>query len=72
LTSQAKPDLANIARDTLIAVCEDATAPASAKASAARTLAEMDGAIGRHAEKPSRGKDLTDMTLDELNSLANE
>ena len=65
-------DLTNIARETLIAVCRDATAPASAKASAARTLAEMAGSIGRHAEKPSTNKDLADMTLDELEALANE
>ena len=65
-------DLTDIARQTLIAVCQDATAPASAKASAARTLAEMAGAIGRHAEKPSTGKDLADMTLEELEALANE
>lgn len=62
----------DIARETLRAICQDATASASAKASAARTLAEMAGAIGRHAEKPNKNKDLADMTLEELAETAGE
>ena len=65
-------DLNDIARKALIAICQDGTASASARASAARTLAEMAGAIGRHAEKPNPNKDLDDMTLEELAAEAGE
>ncbi len=40
---------ADLARETLRAVCRDPAAPAAARAQAARTLAEMAQALGRHA-----------------------
>lgn len=53
----------------LRAVCQDADAPAAARAQAARTLLEMAGALGRHAPPPaSAGRDRPshEMTRDEL------
>ena len=47
-------------------VALDKTAPAAARVSAVKTLAELDGLLGRHAEKPNAKKDLDDMTLEEL------
>lgn len=45
---------AELARAALRAICEDATAPAAARASAARTLAEMAGAL-RPDRQPGEG-----------------
>lgn len=57
----------DLVRETLRAICGDQTAPAAARAQAARTLAEMVGALGRHAAPPAgAGKALADMTRDEL------
>ena len=47
-------------------VALDKTAPAAARVSAVKTLAELDGLLGRHAEKPNAKKALDDMTLEEL------
>ena len=58
---------ADLARETLRAVCRDGTAPAAARAQAARTLAEMAQALGRHAPLTApAGKPLTQMTREEL------
>ena len=38
--------------ETLRGIMADATAPAAARAQAARTLAEMVGALGRHSAPP--------------------
>lgn len=52
---------------TLRSILTDTTASAAAKASAARTLAEIEGALGRHAAPPaSSAKPLTEMTREEL------
>ena len=40
-------------RAALVDVLKSAKSPASAKVFAARTLAEMDGAIGKHQAAPS-------------------
>lgn len=57
----------DLVRETLRAICRDANAPAAARAQAARTLAEMVGALGRHAAPPApAGKALADMTREEL------
>lgn len=65
-----RPEVAqdvDLVRETLRAICRDAGAPAAARAQAARTLAEMVGALGRHAAPPApAGKPLADMTRDEL------
>jgi hypothetical protein len=58
-----------IARRALRDILADATAPAAAKASAARTLAEMSGAIGRHS-RPG-GDDLAnafEMSREDINA----
>ena len=41
------------AREALTGVLSDRSSPASAKVFAARTLAEMDGRLGRHQAPPS-------------------
>lgn len=52
----------------------DATASAAAKASAARTLAEINGQLGRNAKPPAdAGKPLAEMSREELEAeLARE
>lgn len=47
-------DLEAIALSALKAVAADPAAPAAARASAARTLLEAAGMIGRHAPEPSQ------------------
>lgn len=56
-----------LVRETLRAICRDGDAPAAARAQAARTLAEMANALGRHA-KPSETtrKPISEMTREEL------
>jgi hypothetical protein len=44
-------------RDTLLALIQDPTTPPVAKASVIRTLAEIDGLVGRHQMAPDRGQD---------------
>jgi len=58
-----------LAREALRSILTDRTAPAAAKASAARTLAELAGALGRHAKPVD--DDLPDafaMTRSEINA----
>lgn len=43
-----------LARQALRAVIQDPTAPAAARAQAARTLLELAGQLGRHADPPRR------------------
>ena len=48
-------------------IMRDGAAPAAARAQAARTLAEMVGALGRHAAPPaSEAKPVAEMTREEL------
>lgn len=57
----------DLIRTTLKEIMRDPGAPAAAKAQAARTLAEMVGALGRHAPPPTQAdKPLTEMTREEL------
>ena len=59
-----------LARRALRAILVDPGAPAAAKASAARTLAEIAGVIGRNA-KPTDDEDLADafsMSVAEINA----
>ena len=44
-------------RAALERLLSDPTAPAAARSTAARTLAEMDGLIGRHQQAPDRTRD---------------
>lgn len=61
------PQDVDLVRETLRAICRDTTAPAAARAQAARTLAEMVGALGRHAAPPPPpGKPLSELKRDEL------
>ncbi len=43
--------LTQLAKQTLMAICQDREAPASAKAQAARTLLEAEGALERGASR---------------------
>lgn len=57
----------SLARQTLRDIMRDPLASAAAKASAARTLAEMAGALGRHAKPPADSdRPLHEMTRAEL------
>ena len=57
-----------LARAALRAILADQDAPAAAKASAARTLAEMAGAIGRFAQPDLGERAPFQMTPDELHA----
>lgn len=57
-----------LARAALRSILADPEAPAQAKASAARTLAEMSGALGKNARDSSRDLSPFEMTRDELNA----
>jgi hypothetical protein len=54
--------------DRLRGVMDDQSAPATARVSAARALAELDGRIGKHQAAPDRTGDqpLASLTRDEL------
>ena len=66
------PDFSSIkdlAVATLKAICDDPDAPKHAKATAARTLLEMLGEIGKlQVEKPKENKSLHEMTRAELDA----
>jgi hypothetical protein len=52
----------------LVSLMQDQNAGAQARASAARTLAEIKGLLGRHQAKPDRANDtpIDELTRDEL------
>src|SRR6516165_410075 len=59
----------HLALSTLCKICEDDSAPATARASAARTLLEVCGEIGRlQTEKPNENKGLHEMSRAELDA----
>jgi hypothetical protein len=61
------PQDVDLVRKTLREICGDATAPAAARAQAARTLAEMAQALGRHAAPATApAKPVGQMTRAEL------
>ena len=62
-------ELATLSADTLRNVMLDMDAPASAKVSAARTALELAGDLGKNSEELANGKNLGEMTPDELGSL---
>ena len=62
-------DMASLAANTLKEVMQDPDANPSAKVSAARTALELAGDLGKNAEELASGKNLGEMTPDELGSL---
>ena len=56
------------ARQNLVALAADGRAPASARVTAVRTLAEMDGLIGKHQAPPVRTStvNLASLSRDDL------
>ena len=59
-------DLVNVAAETIRQVMLDVDAPASARVSAARTAMELAGDLGKHAEAAGDGKQLAELSPDEL------
>lgn len=57
-----------IAQKALLGIASDANAPAAARASAARTLLEMEGAIGRNQspQAPTDDKPLSSLSRADL------
>jgi hypothetical protein len=53
MTKTTAMDTAALAKETLRSICRDKEAPASARAQAARTLLEAEGALDRGAARPS-------------------
>ena len=62
-------DLSIIAVNTLKNIMQDVDAPASARVSASRTALELAGDIGKNAIDSSDGKDLSELTPDQLGRL---
>ena len=62
-------DMASLAANTLKEVMQDPDANPSAKVSAARTALELAGDLGKNAEDLANGKNLGEMTPEELGSL---
>ena len=64
----AEKTLEELALDALRAVAGDSTAPAAARAAAARTLLEACGKLGRNQEiiSDTKDKDLSTMSLSDL------
>ena len=62
-------DLSIIAVNTLKNIMQDPDAPASARVSASRTALELAGDIGKNAIDSSDGKDLSELTPDQLGRL---
>lgn len=65
LTDVAMAELAKVA---LASVLSDPGAPAAAKASAARTVLEMVGALGASARKGGVSRSVSEMTADEIDA----
>jgi hypothetical protein len=62
-----KQETIELAKATLCAICLTSTTPSNAKASAARTLLELVGAIGRHADPTSMNTiPASEMSLEQL------
>lgn len=65
-TSASELDDTALARDTLRAVCRDRNAPAAARAQAARTLAEMTGALTAGRRGPDDAPPPVEMTVEDM------
>ena len=59
-------DLVNVAAETIRQVMLDVDAPASARVSAARAAMELAGDLGKNAEAAGDGKQLAELSPDEL------
>lgn len=62
-------ELANVATGTLRAIMEDKAAPAAARVSAARTVLEMAGEIGKGKKDAEDDRPLSEMSAEELGRL---
>ncbi|MBL4748860.1 MAG: hypothetical protein JKY17_08995 [Magnetovibrio sp.] len=62
-------DLANVAMKTLHDVMEDKEAPASARVSAAKAAFNIGGHTKKADMAPSRDKELSEMSIEELEAL---
>lgn len=63
---QSQADL-DLAKEALRAVLRDGAAPAAARAAAARTMLELNGALGRNAAPPiDVGKPTSELSRAEL------
>jgi hypothetical protein len=57
----------DLAKEALRQVLRDSTAPAAARAAAARTMLEVNGLLGRNAATPiDPGKGTSEMTRDDM------
>ena len=62
-----KAETIELAKETLQAICLAPDAPSNAKATAARTLLELVGALGRHADPTSLNTiPASEMSLEQL------
>jgi hypothetical protein len=62
-----KQETIELAKATLCAICLSSDAPSNAKATAARTLLELVGALGRHADPSSLNTiPASEMSLEQL------
>jgi hypothetical protein len=62
-------ELANVATGTLREILVDATAPASARVQAARTVLEMSGDIGKSKRDDDEDRPLSELSADELTRM---
>ena len=65
-------ELVNLAVCTLRKIMLDPDAPASTKVSAARTALELAGDLGKNADTHLSGKNLAEMTPEELGSMIDQ
>lgn len=63
-----KQDLRRVAVAALLAVASDATSPAAARAQAARTLLELDGALGPGRVPDTGKRPVSEMTLADIDA----
>lgn len=67
-TQIPRAGLQDVVIDTLLCVCMDVSAPAAARAQAARTLAEIEGLLGKYQAPPTgdeiQGERLSEDELD--------
>jgi dihydroorotase-like cyclic amidohydrolase len=71
VTAAGNEDITKLAKRTLMAICKDAEAPASAKAQAARTLLEAEGALERGASRAT-SVPAAEMTAEQLDKALAE
>lgn len=67
-TAQSDDAIVALAKAALASVLSDPGAPAAAKASAARTVLEMAGALGAGARRGGVSRSVSEMTADEIDA----